>query len=67
MRRFGHAVRTVGFALFALLGGAAAAAGAEPYPRSKVVETIDWKVDTRIQHGPGSDQWPLTWADDDNL
>ena len=38
-----------------------------PYPSSKVIKGVEWDKTTRIQHGAGSDQWPLTWAADDSL
>ena len=48
-----------------LLALTAASLCAQPYPPGKL--TIDWNLDSHIQHGAGADQWPLTWADDDNL
>src|SRR5689334_21595599 len=38
-----------------------------PYPPSPVIETITWHWDTRRTAASGSDLWPVTWADDDNL
>ncbi|MCX7011341.1 MAG: hypothetical protein NTW86_02025 [Candidatus Sumerlaeota bacterium] len=38
-----------------------------PYPPSPVIAGIDWQFDSLVQHGAGSDQWPCTWADDDNV
>jgi CubicO group peptidase (beta-lactamase class C family) len=41
--------------------------GAAPYPPSPVIKGIDWEpVDTIIRRAKGSDNWPITWADDDN-
>jgi CubicO group peptidase (beta-lactamase class C family) len=39
---------------------------AAPYPPSKVIAKIEWAPKSEIvRKGPGSDNWPLTWADDD--
>jgi len=41
--------------------------GAAPYPLSPVVKGIEWApADTIIRRASGSDNWPITWADDDN-
>jgi CubicO group peptidase (beta-lactamase class C family) len=40
----------------------------DPLPRSPVIRGIAWApADTIVRHAQGSDNWPLTWADDDNL
>ncbi|MHC4725959.1 MAG: serine hydrolase domain-containing protein, partial [Planctomycetota bacterium] len=40
---------------------------AAPYPSSPVIKSIEWApVDTIIRRASGSDNWPITWADDDN-
>jgi hypothetical protein len=51
----------------AQLGAQAPAQAKSPYPPSSVVKSIEWNLKSHIQHGLGSDQWPLTWADDDNI
>jgi CubicO group peptidase (beta-lactamase class C family) len=39
-----------------------------PYPNSPVISNIIWDDATRIvRKAPGSDNWPITWADDDRL
>jgi CubicO group peptidase (beta-lactamase class C family) len=39
-----------------------------PYPPSPVIAGIDWAPATSIvRKARGSDNWPVTWADDDNL
>jgi hypothetical protein len=39
-----------------------------PYPPSTVLRTIEWaSADTIVRRARGSDNWPLTWADDDAL
>ncbi len=44
-------------------GGRAAA----PYPPSPVIKGIEWApADTITRRASGSDNWPITWADDDN-
>jgi hypothetical protein len=40
---------------------------APPYPPSPVIKGVEWApVDTIIRKASGSDNWPVTWADDDN-
>jgi len=40
---------------------------ASPYPPSRVITGIAWApADTIVRKASGSDNWPLTWADDDN-
>jgi CubicO group peptidase (beta-lactamase class C family) len=42
--------------------------GHAPYPPSPVITGIRWAPrETIVRHAPGSDNWPLTWADDDAL
>jgi hypothetical protein len=57
-----------------MLGGAAllaciAALSAEPpYPPSAAITALHWDDQAKIiRSAPGSDNWPLTWADDDQL
>ena len=39
-----------------------------PYPASPVIKGIEWAPPpTIIRKAKGSDNWPITWADDDNL
>lgn len=39
-----------------------------PYPNSPVIETVNWAPQETIVHlAEGSDNWPLTWGDDDAL
>jgi CubicO group peptidase (beta-lactamase class C family) len=41
---------------------------ASPYPPSPVIERLDWApTNTIVRRAPGSDNWPLTWAEDDAL
>src|SRR5690606_22179113 len=35
-----------------------------PYPASKLIKGITFDWSSRIRLAPGSDNWPLTWADD---
>ena len=38
-----------------------------PYPPSPVIKKIEWApADEIIRQASGSDNWPITWADDDN-
>jgi len=42
--------------------------GGAPYPPSPVIRVIEWApAETIIRKAKGSDNWPITWADDDNL
>jgi CubicO group peptidase (beta-lactamase class C family) len=39
-----------------------------PYPRSQVIKDIEWADrKTIVSHAHGSDNWPITWGDDDAL
>ncbi len=41
--------------------------GDPPYPPSPVIKGIEWApVDTIVRKASGSDNWPITWADDNN-
>ncbi|HEY1379047.1 MAG TPA: serine hydrolase [Gemmataceae bacterium] len=56
-------------AALVLLAAAAPAADAPapPYPPSPVIRGVTWAPkDTFVRLAPGSDNWPLTWADDDH-
>lgn len=46
---------------------ASAYAGEPPYPRSPVIEGIEWHWETLTNGAIGSDLWPVTWGPDDNL
>jgi len=42
--------------------------GVVPYPPSPIIKAIEWApAETIIRKAKGSDNWPITWADDDNL
>jgi len=39
-----------------------------PYPRSRVIGGVKWAPkETIVRKGKDGDNWPLTWADDDDL
>jgi len=45
-----------------------------PYPRSEVLQHLDWDSPSQVRRlarggrrKDGSDNWPMTWADDDHL
>ncbi|MHC4748755.1 MAG: serine hydrolase [Planctomycetota bacterium] len=41
--------------------------GNSPYPPSPVIKGIEWApIESIIRWASGSDNWPITWADDDN-
>jgi hypothetical protein len=42
------------------------AADERPYPPSQVVKEIEFDFSTHDRRAPGSDNWPVTWADDDH-
>ena len=37
-----------------------------PYPPSELIAGIEFDLSTRRTEAPGSDIWPITWADDDH-
>jgi CubicO group peptidase (beta-lactamase class C family) len=40
----------------------------QPYPPSPIIKDIEWTpAETIVRKASGSDNWPITWADDDNL
>jgi hypothetical protein len=39
-------------------------AGRPPYPSSPVITAVEFDWTTHQRRAPGSDNWPLTWADD---
>jgi len=42
--------------------------GAAPYPMSPIIKGVEWApAETITRKAKGSDNWPITWADDDNL
>src|SRR5262245_23077786 len=42
--------------------------GVAPYPPSNFIKDIEWlPSETIIRLAQGSDNWPITWGDDDNL
>jgi hypothetical protein len=67
-----HRIRShlsMSFIMFAFLSSiSAVTAGRAPYPPSKVIRKIAWApVDTITRKAAGSDNWPVTWADDDAI
>ena len=49
-------------------GGREPKHSAAPYPPSPVITGIDWAPkETIVRKAKGSDNWPMTWADDDHL
>jgi CubicO group peptidase (beta-lactamase class C family) len=50
------------------LNGRSAPAPGVLHPSSPVIQRIEWAAsDTIIRRAKGSDNWPMTWADDDAL
>ena len=56
----------VGFLVFFIAQFSCKLQAAEPYPRSSVISGINFIWSTHDRRAPGSDNWPLTWADDNN-
>jgi hypothetical protein len=57
---------TFGNAMGARIGSAPESANL-PYPPSHVLEGITWRWESMRTAAPGSDCWPVTWADDGDL
>ena len=54
--------------LEAITASAPTKKGMAPYPPSKVIARIDWEDKaTIVRQAEGSDNWPLTWGEDDHL
>src|SRR6516164_2540440 len=50
-----------------LAGAASGPTQEPPYPPSSVIKGLTWHWDTYQTAAIGSDLWPVTWGDDDNL
>jgi hypothetical protein len=50
-----------------LAGAATGPTPEPPYPPSSVIKGLTWHWDTYQTAAIGSDLWPVTWGDDDNL
>jgi len=51
--------------ILALLAASAIAQEEPPYPMSTIIAELTWADATSIVHqATGSDNWPITWADD---
>ncbi len=61
-----RAVRALFIFGLALAAGAVAAE-TPPYPPSPVIARVEFDFSTHRRLAPGSDNWPLTWADDGHL
>lgn len=56
-----------GGAVFCLaMSQAPARAQPPPYPPSPLITAVEWNS-TIVRRAGGSDNWPITWGDDDNL
>ncbi len=49
--------------VFLLPTGMAVSADEPPYPASSIIRSVSFDFDTHISLAPGSDNWPVTWAD----
>jgi len=61
---FGSVLAILGCTLFFLQP---AGAQTTPYPPSSVITDITFDWSSHDRQAPGSDNWPTTWADDDNI
>ncbi len=63
-----NSVRTVVLSLAFAAGAVSSVGMAEtaPYPNSSVISGISFDWSTHQRMAEGSDNWPLTWADDDH-
>ncbi|WP_143549125.1 DUF4185 domain-containing protein [Rhodopirellula bahusiensis] len=68
MNRSGCLIVTVITLLaFELLTAHAALRQQPPYPQSSVIKRVEFDFATHRRLAPGSDNWPVTWADDGHL
>ena len=49
-----------------LLSETAVTVGTPPYPMSDCITGMTWQWDTHKRAAGGSDNWPITWAEDDH-
>lgn len=63
--RIAAARRFLGAGLLALATAVEAGAAA-PYPDSEILAGIHWDASSIRALAPGSDNWPITWSDDDH-
>jgi hypothetical protein len=61
MKGFSHII----ISFFLLAGFGNLQAQDSPYPPSPVIKGVEFDWSTHIRRAPGSDNWPVTWADDD--
>jgi len=59
------AICLVALAWMLTLAAPSPSTGASPYPNSDAITGVSFDWSTHIRLAPGSDNWPLTWADDD--
>lgn len=59
--------RQFGIALAAAAVARGNTAATSPYPPSPVIRSVEFDWSTHKREAPGSDNWQLTWADDDHL
>jgi len=52
----------------AAVQNSAGSTGSSPYPQSPLIRSIEWApLEDIVRHAHDSDNWPLTWGDDDAL
>jgi len=62
MNRLTLALAGIAFILSAAVGPQSAVA--QPYPASEVISQVQFHSATHDRRAPGSDNWPITWAED---
>lgn len=60
------AAATCAAAALLSVGGTSGNLAASPYPPSPVITGVTYDWTTALRRASGSDNWPITWADDDN-
>ena len=53
--------------IIVFLASSQAFSATPPYPQSTVITGVTWDTSSLKRAAPGSDLWPTTWADDDNI
>jgi hypothetical protein len=64
-----HGTHFIGLVVFVITLGSVGAAEVSkpPYRRSPVIERAEFDFKSHRRLAPGSDNWPITWADDGHL
>jgi hypothetical protein len=66
VRSFRAGLGVISSLLLVTVVPSASFAQSSPYPPSPVISSVTFDFSNHVRLAPGSDNWPLTWADDDN-